>query len=428
MAPPGRRQQLVTRILGDRRARGPSPAAAVLVRALASGAPPERRAVRRRTVPELVGDPVLLLVAGLLIVAGLGAVYAATRDSLTLTGASGTRYVARDAINVGVALAVGLFVAMFGHRRLLRLAPALFTVACVALLGVLTPAGATINGAKAWYALGPVQVEPSQLAVLAFIVLVAAQLGPHVAAAASPARTGSRLPAVPVLLCAGGAALVAALIVAEPALGMTVVLAVVAAGLLVLAGLRARTLTLTAVVGAALGVAAWHGGVIKPYQQHRLTAFLHPQLSDSTGYQVLQALTAVGSGGLTGQGLLNGSQTNGGFVPEQPTDFVFTAIAEETGFVGAAVVLVLLAWLCVRALRIASAAGDGEGLLLAGGLGVWFAIQTFINVGMAVGIMPVTGIPLPLISYGGSALCVDLVAVALLASIARQTAAAPRRT
>jgi len=417
----------VTRILGDRRARSPSPTATVLVRALASSAPPQRRAVRRRTAAELVGDPVLLLVAGLLIAAGLGAVYAATRDSLTLTGASGTRYVARDAVNVGVAVAVGLFVAMFGHRRLLPLAPALFTVACVALLGVLTPLGATINGAKAWYALGPVQVEPSQLAVLAFIVLVAAQLGPHVAGVRSPGTVG-RLPAVPVLLCAGAGALVAALIVAEPALGMTVVLAVVAAGLLVLAGLRARTLTLTAVAGAALGVAAWHAGVIKPYQQHRLTAFLHPQMSDSTGYQVLQALTAVGSGGLTGQGLLNGSQTNGGFVPEQPTDFVFTAIAEETGFVGAAVVLVLLAWLCVRALRIASAAGDGEDLLLAGGLGVWFAIQTFINVGMAVGIMPVTGIPLPLISYGGSALCVDLIAVGLLASIARHTAAAPRRT
>ena len=417
----------MTRILGDRRARSPSPTATVLVRALASSAPPQRRAVRRRTAAELVGDPVLLLVAGLLIAAGLGAVYAATRDSLTLTGASGTRYVARDAVNVGVAVAVGLFVAMFGHRRLLPLAPALFTVACVALLGVLTPLGATINGAKAWYALGPVQVEPSQLAVLAFIVLVAAQLGPHVAGVRSPGTVG-RLPAVPVLLCAGAGALVAALIVAEPALGMTVVLAVVAAGLLVLAGLRARTLTLTAVAGAALGVAAWHAGVIKPYQQHRLTAFLHPQMSDSTGYQVLQALTAVGSGGLTGQGLLNGSQTNGGFVPEQPTDFVFTAIAEETGFVGAAVVLVLLAWLCVRALRIASAAGDGEGLLLAGGLGVWFAIQTFINVGMAVGIMPVTGIPLPLISYGGSALCVDLIAVGLLASIARHTAAAPRRT
>ena len=417
----------MTRILGDRRPWSPSPTATVLVRALASSAPPQRRAVRRRTAAELVGDPVLLLVAGLLIAAGLGAVYAATRDSLTLTGASGTRYVARDAVNVGVAVAVGLFVAMFGHRRLLPLAPALFTVACVALLGVLTPLGATINGAKAWYALGPVQVEPSQLAVLAFIVLVAAQLGPHVAGVRSPGTVG-RLPAVPVLLCAGAGALVAALIVAEPALGMTVVLAVVAAGLLVLAGLRARTLTLTAVAGAALGVAAWHAGVIKPYQQHRLTAFLHPQMSDSTGYQVLQALTAVGSGGLTGQGLLNGSQTNGGFVPEQPTDFVFTAIAEETGFVGAAVVLVLLAWLCVRALRIASAAGDGEGLLLAGGLGVWFAIQTFINVGMAVGIMPVTGIPLPLISYGGSALCVDLIAVGLLASIARHTAAAPRRT
>ncbi len=427
MAPPGRLQQRVIRVLGDRRDRGSSPTATVLVRALASGAPPERRAVRRRTVPELVGDPVLLLVVGLLIVAGLGAVYAATRDSLTLRGVSGTRYLARDAINVGVAVAVSLFVAMFGHRRLARLAPVLFAGACLALLGVLTPLGATINGAKAWYALGPVQVEPSQLAVLAYIVLVATRLGPGLSAT-SPARATTGMPAVPVVISAAAAALVAALILAEPALGMAVVLGAVAVCLLVLAGLRAWALTLIGVAGTALGVAAWHWGVIKPYQQHRLTAFLHPQLSDSTGYQVLQALTAVGAGGLTGQGLLNGSQTNGGFVPEQPTDFVFTAIAEETGFVGAAVVLVLLGWLCVRALRIAKAALDGEGLLLAGGVGMWFAVQTFINVGMAVGIMPVTGIPLPLISYGGSALCVDLIGVALLCSIARESAAASRRT
>ena len=125
--------------------------------------------------------------------------------------------------------------------------------------------------------------------------------------------------------------------------------------------------------------------MVQPYQQHRLTAFLHPQLADSAGYQVLQSLTAVGSGHLTGQGFLRGTQTNGGFVPEQRTDFVFAVIAEEAGFVGAAVVLALLGWLCLRALRTAVRAVDGYGRLLSGGLCVWFAAQTFVNVAMALG-------------------------------------------
>ena len=415
----------MTSLLGGRGNRRHSAVATRLVQAMASGVPPERRPVRRRTLPECVGDPVLVVVVCLLIAAGLAAIYAATRDSLTGTGASGTRYFNRDAVNVGVALVVGLSVAMTGHRRLMRLAPALFAAACLALLGVLTPLGTAVNGAKAWYALGPVQVEPSQLAVLTYIVLVASRLGKELAAGQAPARSAPRLPAASVLLAVAGAAVGVALILAEPALGMAVVLAVVATALLCLAGLRKRTLAAAAIAGTALGVAAWSWGLVKPYQQHRLTAFLHPQLGDSTGYQVLQALTAVGSGGLTGQGLLHGSQTNGGFVPEQPTDFIFTAIAEETGFLGAALVLVLLAALCLRALRIATTAIDGQAALLAAGLSVWFAVQTFINVGMAVGMMPVTGIPLPLISYGGSALCVDLIGIGLLSSIARETAAAP---
>ncbi len=398
-----------------------------LVRALASTAPPSRRRGRRRSIFELVGDPALLAVVGLLVAVGLAAVYAATRDSLTLQGQSGSRYLVRDALNAGVALVAGCGVFLVGHQRLRRWAPALLGLAVIALLGVLSPLGATVGGAKAWYSFGPVQVEPSQLAVIVVIVFVAARLGhpvPAAAASSSTQQAGRRLPAAEVAFCVLAAALAAGLILAEPALGMAVVLIAVLAGLLVLAGMRAWLLAAGALLAGGAGFLAWQTGLVQPYQQHRLTAFLHPQLAGSAGYQVLQSLTAVGAGGLTGRGFLRGTQTNGGFVPEQRTDFVFTVIAEETGFVGAAVVLALLCWLCLRALRTALRAVDGYGALLSGGLCVWLAAQTFVYVAMAVGMLPVTGIPLPFISYGGSALSIDLAAAALLCSVARETAQA----
>jgi rod shape determining protein RodA len=159
--------------------------------------------------------------------------------------------------------------------------------------------------------------------------------------------------------------------------------------------------------------------LLKPYQEARLTQFVNnsPDTANNVGYNVAQALTANAHGGLLGQGLFSGSQTQGQFVPEQKTDFVFTVAGEELGFLGACGILVLLSIVLWRALSIARASEDTFGLLLAVGIAVWFAFQAFINVGMTLGIMPVTGLPLPFVSYGGSAMFANLIAIGLLQNV-----------
>jgi len=163
--------------------------------------------------------------------------------------------------------------------------------------------------------------------------------------------------------------------------------------------------------------------LLKPYQQERFTAFASPDATQhsTTGYQIHQSNIAIGSGGLWGQGFLRGSQTDGGFVPEQQTDFVFTVAAEEAGLVGGCTILAALAALLWRGISIAESAPDLYGRLIAGGVTMWLALQSFVNIGMTLGIMPVTGLPLPFVSYGGSSLLADLVGIALLLNVHRQT-------
>ena len=160
--------------------------------------------------------------------------------------------------------------------------------------------------------------------------------------------------------------------------------------------------------------------LLKAYQLGRLTSFAHPAADpQGTGYSAAQAKIAIGSGGVFGQGLFHGQMIAGNFVPEQHTDFIFAVAGEELGFVGAAVIIVLLAVLFLRALRIAARADDQFGMLVASGIAIWFAAQSFINIGMTVGIMPVTGLPLPFVSYGGSAMFADMLAIGVLQAIHR---------
>ncbi|HEX5188696.1 MAG TPA: FtsW/RodA/SpoVE family cell cycle protein, partial [Streptosporangiaceae bacterium] len=172
--------------------------------------------------------------------------------------------------------------------------------------------------------------------------------------------------------------------------------------------------------------AVWRLHLLKPYQLHRLAAFLHPGADPAgAGYSAAQSKIAVGSGGLLGQGLFHGQLIAGNFIPEQHTDFIFAAAGEELGFVGAATIIVLLGVVVVRALLIAARADDMFAVLVAGGVAIWFAVQAFINIGMTLGIVPVTGLPLPLVSYGGSAMFADMLAVGALQAIRqRQVAAA----
>jgi rod shape determining protein RodA len=202
-------------------------------------------------------------------------------------------------------------------------------------------------------------------------------------------------------------------------------------GALAISGVSTKWVAGLTAAGVLLGALILTSGVLKPYQKARLTSFASgdqrqtTQESRTTRYNVNQAKTAIGNGGLTGQGLFHGIQTNSGFVPEQQTDFVFTAAGEELGFAGSGLIVVLLGALLWRGLRIAQRANDMFGTVLAAGIVTWFAFQAFVNIGMTLGIMPVTGLPLPFISYGGSAMFANLMAVGLLQNVHLRTRTMP---
>ena len=207
----------------------------------------------------------------------------------------------------------------------------------------------------------------------------------------------------------------------EPALGVVILLLLITSGMIALSGLPLRWLAGLTVAGALAVFAVVKLHVLKSYQVDRLTAFLHPAADPSgIGYETLHSKIMIGSGGLSGTGWLHGSLVTASFVPNQQTDFIFSVAGEELGFVGCAVIIAILGVVVFRALRIARRADDQFGLLVASGIAIWFGLQSFINIGMTIGIMPVTGLPLPFVSYGGSAMFADMIAVGVLLSVHRR--------
>ncbi len=289
----------------------------------------------------------------------------------------------------------------------------MYGLSCLGLLAVLTPLGSIVNGARAWISIGAgFQVEPSEFAKLSVIVISAMLL--------SGLRSGERPGARAIARALGLAALPILLVAAEPDLGVMIVLVVIVGGLIALSGVRlwwmVGMIAATAVVVAA--VAKLH--LLKAYQVGRLTSFINPSADPlGTGYSAAQSKMAIGSGGLHGTGLFHSPIIAGSFVPEQHTDFIFAVAGNELGFVGSLLVIGLLGLLLTCALRIAARAEDQFGMLVAAGIAIWFAGQAFVNIGMTMGIMPVTGLPLPFVSYGGSAMFADMIAVGLLQSIRR---------
>jgi rod shape determining protein RodA len=277
---------------------------------------------------------------------------------------------------------------------------------------VLSPLGDTINGSHSWIVLGGgFQLQPSEFAKVGLVVLLAMILGEPRDGEVGPGRRD-------ILWALGLAGLPMALIMLQPDLGTTLVFAAVILGMLAISG--ARKAWVAGLLGSGLLVAfsAWFFGLLKPYQVARFTAFANPAADPrGAGYNAQQARIAVGSGGIFGKGLFQGEQTTGHFVPEQQTDFIFTVAGEELGFLGAAVILLLLGVLLWRGLRIATQAADTFGVLVATGVVCWLAFQTFENVGMCVGIMPITGLPLPFVSYGGSATFANMIAFGLLQAV-----------
>ncbi|GAA3138453.1 rod shape-determining protein RodA [Planomonospora alba] len=373
---------------------------------------PGRPAFGRR--PRL--DWALCAAAVALCLLGAVLVWSATRPRLVAAGEDPQAYLKRQIANVVVGLALMTALALSGHGALRAWTAPLYALSCLGLVAVLTPLGMTVNGSQSWLGLGGLRVQPSEFAKLALVLGLAAVLG-------DPPDGGRRPRGPQVLLALGLAAVPLGLVMLQPDLGTFTILAVTAGCMLVVAGVRWRWIALLALAGAAAAAAAWWLELLRPHQVQRLLTFTDPAADpQGAGYNAAQALVTVGSGGLFGRGLFQGDQTGGRFVPEQHTDFVFTVAGEELGFAGTMLILLLLWIVLRRGLRVAGRAASPYGTLAAAGIVCWLAVQTFVNVGMVVGLAPVVGVPLPFVSYGGSSVAVCLAAVGVLAAIHRQDA------
>ena len=379
----------------------------------------------KRPGPGLAGLDLLLLLAAVgLIVCSVYTIGTATEDDVE---GSPLYYVIRQSVYGVAGIAIMLAVSRLDYSRLRELSTALYATIIGSILLVFA-VGAAARGSKRWIDFPFFKFQPSELgkvllilALSAFVVDRARRLGER--------ETTSRM----MLL----AMVPAMLVIAQPDLGSGLVYLVIAVAILFVAGTRwthfAALGALAAVAVAVVLVAAPAVGVevLKPYQVERLTAFVSPSDDpQDEGYQLRQSTIAIGAGQKTGRGVDEATQTKLDFLPEHHTDFVFAVVGESFGFLGAAVVLALYALLLWRALRILTMAKNLYGALIAGGIAAMLMFQIFVNVGMTIGIMPITGVPLPLMSYGGSSVIVTFLAVGLLQSIhvqARAVQAAKRR-
>ena len=355
----------------------------------------------------------LIAVTCALTALGTVLVWAATEPSLRQARLDPHTYLKKAALWAVLGLILMFITASIDYRRIRRWTPVLYGLSLL-LLGAVLAVGQRVNGAKAWIALpGGFQVEPSEFAKLGLILATAWLLSRRKLPAGRPTIRD-------VLYTFLAAAPIIALVEKEPALGVTLVLVFTLVGMIVVSGVRIWWVLggLAAVAGAIYEVAHLH--LLKGYQLTRLTSFLHPEQDlAGTGYNGLQAKIAVGSGGLHGEGLFHGTFTGGSFVPSVQTDFIFTVAGEELGFIGCAVIVGLLAIIVFRAIRAAQIADDMFGMLVASGVAIWFGFQAFVNIGMTIGIMPITGLPLPFVSYGGSAIFADMIAIGLVQSVRR---------
>jgi rod shape determining protein RodA len=293
--------------------------------------------------------------------------------------------------------------ALIDYRRLADWWQAIYATALVVLLGVLTPLGSVVNGTRGWYRIGFLSLQPAEFAKLATILAVAAYLG-------QVDRVDLRRLGVAL----GLLALPMGITLLQPDLGSALVFIGIALGMLVVAGVRMRHLAVLVLLGLVAVFAILNSDTLDDYQRERLTSFVSP---DGLSYNVDQAQKAIGSGGLTGFGLNQGPQTRGGYVPEQETDFIFTVAGEELGFLGAGGLVLLLGVIVWRMWRTAQLAADTVGTLICVGVMSMFLFHIFENVGMTLGIMPVTGIPLPFVSYGGSSMLTSFAAIGLVQSV-----------
>jgi len=347
------------------------------------------------------------LVAAVLSIAAIGLimVYSATSQKTT----DPRFYLKRQLVFVAAGLGIMVLTATVDYRVYRDFAPFVYLGTVAGLGLVVSPVGASSKGHQAWFALGTFQLQPSEISKMALILVLAAYIGAHRESELNLRRliTAVILAGVPM-----------ALIMLQPDIGTDLVFGCILAAALLIGGAKPRHLAVLGVV-AVLGVAGvLKSGVMQRYQVQRLTAFLDPASSgQASTYNLNQSKIAIGAGGLTGTGLGRGLQTKLSFVPEQHTDFVFTVVGEELGFVGSSLLLLLFGFVLWRIWRAAMLAKDATGTLICVGVLTLLAFQVFENVGMTMGIMPITGIPLPFVSYGGSAIVAYFLGIGLVLNV-----------
>jgi len=368
---------------------------------------PATLGTRSRQVSARV-DLLLLGATGLLALTGVVMIYSATKGKLAIAGEDPRYFLKRQAIFLVLGLVVLVAAALFDYRRLEQISTVLYVGIVLALLAVLSPVGSHAQGSQRWFSLGPLQLQPSEFATLVLIIAVATYC----------TRRPEGLDFRDLVRLVLMSALPILLVIKQPDLGTAIVMSVILMVMLAVAGMPGRYLLLLIAGAVLVVIVALNVGLLKHYQIVRLTSFISPHgASQNVTYNVTQAKDAIAHGGIFGRGLFRGAVTNLAYVPEQQTDFIFSAVGEQLGFVGAGVLLLLYGVVGWRVLRTAQLAKDTFGRLICSGVFALLAFSVFENVGMNMGIMPVAGIPLPFLSYGGSAMIGFMAAIGLTISV-----------
>ncbi|MEX0664806.1 MAG: rod shape-determining protein RodA [Acidimicrobiia bacterium] len=356
---------------------------------------------------ELAGrlDWILLVACALIAIFGLLMVYSASRNRVD----DQYYFVTRQAVALMLGIGVFVWLLRIDYRKFRDFSMLAYVLTVAALFFVLTPIGSAAGGATSWYELPfNFQLQPAEFAKFGLIVALAGYVNEH-RGDIDPWRLTVIITLALVPL---------GLVQLQPDLGTNMVLMAIVIGLLAVAGVRGRYLLILGLLSITSIYAVIEVGVLQEYQLDRLAVFQDTQnATQGSAYNVKQATAALGAGGLDGQGYLNGSQTRLGFVPEQHTDFIFTAVGEEFGFLGAGTLILLFCIVLWRTWRIAQLARDFYGTLVCAGVLAMFTFMIFENIGMTLNMMPVAGIPLPFMSYGGSAMLTCCACMALVQNV-----------
>jgi rod shape determining protein RodA len=351
-------------------------------------------------------------VAAMLVI-GTVLVYAATKNWFAQQHLDPQYYLKRHILNIFIGGSLAYGTTLIDYRVLRAYTPFLYGAGVLGLIAVMVPGiGSTVNGAKSWISFpGGFQLQPAELAKISVIVGMAMMLAESRDRSENPTdkdvAKALALAVVPMLL-----------IILQPDLGEVLIISAAVIAIIGVSGAPTRWVAGLLLLGVLGSVVAVKAGVIHQYQVKRLQSFVDPNADpQQSGYQLRQSRITIGSGGLIGKGFFGGPQTNGRFVPEQQTDFIFTVAGEETGFVGCALILMFFSIFFFRSFLIARRTNDMFGKLVCIGVIAWFAFQMYENIGMTMGLMPMTGVPLPFMSYGGSSMFANLIGLGLLQNV-----------